>query len=84
LAEATHVDVVDGRAGAFRNARASGHPARFAAGKLDEVQSITVAFDPPPRLALACGEGRAVRHFRDDEPRAPRRTGLAARAGRWK
>ncbi len=70
LGRAAHVDVDDAGAGTFRNARAFRHPARLAAGKLHDVQPRPVILDAPPRHALAVGERRARRHFRDHQPRA--------------
>ena len=52
----------------------SRHPARFAAGELDDMQPGAVILDAPARDALAfvlvLGERRARRHFRDHETRA--------------
>jgi hypothetical protein len=77
LRRATHIDVDDGRAGAFRNARALRHPVRLAAGKLNDMQSGTVIGDTPARdvlfLVFVLGERRARGHFRNDEAGAERR-----------
>ncbi len=47
----THVDVDDGRAEVFGNARALLHPAGLATGDLHHMQSGTVILNPPPRHA---------------------------------
>ena len=81
LRRAAHVDVDDRGAGALGDARAFGHPARFAAGKLHDMQAGAVVFEAPPGDAFAFSERGAGRHFRDDEPRpcpaARRRNGAS-------
>ena len=53
-----------GDAGAFR------HPARFAAGQLDDMDADAPALAADGRLAFAADEPGAGVHFRDDEARA--------------
>ena len=70
LGRTAHIDIDDGGAGSFGHARAFGHPARFAAGKLNHMQSRAMILDPQCGIALSVGECRASGHFRDDEARA--------------
>ena len=66
LGRAAHVDVDDVGAGAFRDARAFGHPARFASGQLHDVQPEPLAVEPALRVAPAFGQRRTRDHFGDD------------------
>jgi hypothetical protein len=70
LCRATHVDVDDRGAKVLGNACAFGHPARFAAGQLGDVEARTMGLDAPPLVAPAFGERGTCGHFRDDEARA--------------
>ena len=67
LGRTAHVDVDDLGARAFGDARALRHPARLAAGKLDNVDADTLSFGAQHSIAAAFDQRIACGHFGDDK-----------------
>ena len=65
---AAHVDIDNIGAGSFCDPRAFSHPARFAAGELNDVRADTGGLTAQDRHRAASGKVIAGGHFRDDKP----------------
>jgi hypothetical protein len=73
LCRAAHIDVDNIGAGIFGDARAFRHPARFATGQLDDMQSRAMILDAPVRVALAVRQRGRCCHFGDHQAGAQAR-----------
>ncbi len=70
---ATHVDVDDGRAGSFGDARALRHPARLAARELHDVNASALPFGAQARVGAAFAASASLAVISETTRPAPSR-----------